>query len=992
MRILCGTILAAVAAAICAADKGAVVANCADCRPETWFHVIGGNASKEGMTADLEALKDAGFGGIQFFHGQWGEAESWDGVAEQIPCLSPKWDDLVRHAADECARLGMTFKMQNCPGWSMSGGPWIAPSNAMRKLVYARRDANVVPDIPIPEEYRDADSDWQDIAYIAFPTLGGDCGHAGRVPLPHEIETNGNVRTFHFEKPVTIRTLELPSPSDLNHAWSYNPDTHVRFEAQTESGWKSVCDVDYPQGCWQDKVPFSIACEDVSAKTWRLTLSALHPIKLPFVRLHSTARLDNWEGKAGHVLRGLMKRPVPRQDAAAYVPRDAVRVVRPGDVLEGNWTVLRVGHVNMKKKNAPAPKEATGWECDKLDPRGIEANFAGYIGRLADGPLAGGKLKGMIVDSWECERQTWTWRMSEWFREANGYDVKTAIPAIFGWVIGSPAETEKILLDWRRTVSGLITKNYYARMAELAHGKGLSVAYETAFGDVIPGDILEYWKYCDTPMCEFWQPYKPEKGGAGHPNFKPVRPCVSAAHLYGKQRVDCESFTSMALTWDENFRTLKEQAVRHFARGVTHLIFHTCTHNPQTDGRVPGTSFGSYIGTPFIRGQTWWPFMRSFTDWTAECCSFLERGKPVVDVLRYLGDDLDHKPDELEYFPEGFKCDYLNADVLFNRLDVKDGRFVLPGGMSYAAIWVPPSVAVAPATRARLGELAVKGGHVVYGTADEAVVGMKPQIVSPSPLLWYHRRDGDADLFFVAADEKGFKGEATFSTQHGEKTLLLDLAPFETRLLDYTPAGLFFSTGLTGFTRLKGERNPVNLVNPVKETASVLLDSWTLSFPSGCGAPERMKLNHLVPWKDLPGVSDEGRAFSGTATYTTNVELKNGECVEGQRVLIDLGEVRDFARVFVNGREVAALWAEPYRCDITAFAKNGSNEIRIEVTSTWFNRLAYDFAQPPEKRKTWTVWNVDGRTPPCLVPDAALRPSGLLGPVRSFLDGKIFSL
>ena len=980
-----------------------VAAEGADCRPETWFHVIGGNASKAGLTADLEALKDAGFGGIQFFHGQWGEAEAWDGVVEQIPCLSPKWDELVTYAADECARLGLSFKMQNCPGWSMSGGPWIAPSNAMRKLVYARRDVGgdmethrlAVPDITIPQEFRDADSDWKDVCYIAFPTPEGECGHAGRVTLPCGaangdvrplvVETNGNVRTFFFDEPATIRTLELPSPSQLNHAWSYNPDTHVLFEAETSEGWRTVCDARYPQGCWQDRVPLSLACEESTARTWRLTLSSPHPVNLPFVRLHSAARLDSWEGKAGHVLRGLLKRPAPRQDAAAHVPRDAVRVVRPGDELANasvssrppcrSWTVLRVGHVNMKKKNAPAPKEATGWECDKLDPRGIEANFVGYIGRLADGPLAGGKLKGMVVDSWECERQTWTWRMPEWFREANGYDVKTILPVVFGWVLDSPAETEEILLDWRRTISSLVTKNYYGRMAELAHAKGLTVAYETAFGDVIPGDILEYWKFCDTPMCEFWQPYSADKGGAGHPNFKPVKPCVSAAHLYGKRRVDCEAFTSMGLTWDEDFRALKEQAARHFARGITHLVFHTYTHNPQTDGRVPGTSFGSYIGTPFIRGQTWWPFMRSFTDWAAECCAFLERGMPVVDVLRYLGDELDHKPDELECFPNGFKNDYLNADVLFNRLDVSDGRFVLPDGMSYAVVWVPDSVMVLPKTRARLESLAAKGGRVVYGSADDAVRGMKPQIVSESPLLWYHRVDGAADCFFAAADEKGFRGEVSFATQHGDRPLSLDLAPFENRLLEFGPASVAASCG-----------SNVPSAPSVPLIPSLTITNWTLSFPSGWGAPESMALASLVPWKDLPDVSEEGRAFSGTATYKADVELKtgNGECAGDEKsgIILDLGEVRDFARVFVNGREVAALWSEPYRCDIAPAVRQGRNEVRVEVTSTWFNRLAYDFTQPPGRRKTWTVWNVGGKPPPCLRPGASLRPYGLIGPVR----------
>ncbi len=337
---------------------------------------------------------------------------------------------------------------------------------------------------------------------------------------------------------------------------------------------------------------------------------------------------------------------------------------------------------------------------------------------------------------------------------------------------------------------------------------------------------------------------------------------------------------------------------------------------------------------------------------------FLERGLPVVDVLRYLGDEVDHKPDELEHFPDGFKCDYLNADVLFNRLDVEDGRFVLPDGMSYAAVWVPDSVLVLPKTRARLDALTIKGGHVVHGSADASVAGLKPQVVADSSLLWYHRIDGDSDCFFVAADEKGFKGEATFSTRHGDNTLSLDLAPFENRLLE-------FSADVAPSAR------------PIAFAQSILLDSWRLSFPQGWGAPERLKLDHLAPWKDLPGVPEEGRSFSGTATYTATICLPAKP--EGA-LRLDLGDVRDFARVFVNGHVVAALWAEPYRCDIASYAKQGVNVIRVDVTSTWFNRLAYDFNQSPEKRKTWTIWTAENV--PCLKPNAALRTSGLMGPVR----------
>ena len=85
-------------------------------RPETWFHLIGGNVAKAGLAADLDAVASAGISGIQLFHGQFGGP--WPGVSPQIPCLSADWDDLIRFAADGCAARGLSFKMQNCPGWS----------------------------------------------------------------------------------------------------------------------------------------------------------------------------------------------------------------------------------------------------------------------------------------------------------------------------------------------------------------------------------------------------------------------------------------------------------------------------------------------------------------------------------------------------------------------------------------------------------------------------------------------------------------------------------------------------------------------------------------------------------------------------------------------------------------------------------------------------------------------------------------------------------
>ena len=145
-------------------------------RPETYVFLIGGNVAKPGITADFEAIKDAGIAGILLFHGQLGNP--WPGVSPQIKCLSKSWDGLMRFVADECQRLGLSLSMHNCPGWAMSGGPWIKPENAMRHLIWSRIDVEggkrvevklptLAPSAPDPRDYRD-------IVVLAFPATAGE--------------------------------------------------------------------------------------------------------------------------------------------------------------------------------------------------------------------------------------------------------------------------------------------------------------------------------------------------------------------------------------------------------------------------------------------------------------------------------------------------------------------------------------------------------------------------------------------------------------------------------------------------------------------------------------------------------------------------------------------------------------------------------------------------------------------------------------------------
>ncbi|MEO3405435.1 glycosyl hydrolase [Mucilaginibacter sp. CAU 1740] len=1031
--------------------------------PETWFHFIGGNVAKEGITADLEAIAGAGTSSITLFHGQFGG--KWPGVDPQITCLSPLWEDAVKHAATEAKRLGLKFSMENCPGWAMSGGPWIKPENAMRELVWSRKDitatkGKIKMQLPMPQPSNEEWRDYKNIAVLAFPRpLGDDTlklasvkrnGDASledlllgkskkAVALNPFTKQHPNWFEVAFAKDVVIRTIQLPSVNSLNTTWAYEPAINIKVQAITPDG-KSVeiLNKDLPQSNFQDDVPLSLACsKDIRAKKFKVIINNKYRMNLSFINFSSAAKENNWETEAAWVLRSVgPSNEQYSQNKKAYVDpitvRDISSFVNDEGVLEwtappGQWTILRVGHVNAGKKNGPAPPEGTGWECDKLSANGANAQFAGYIGRLSgsEGPLKNGLLTGMIMDSWECGSQTWTANMETEFQQRTQYSLRKWLPALMGYVLTDQETTFRFLRDWKGVINDLFTNNFYGRMTALAKKNNLSVSYETSAGDVFPGDIMEYYKFADVPMCEFWQPITP--GFVGSLNFKPIKPCASAARLYGKPRVAAEAFTSFDLTYDEQWQMLKEVANVNMAEGVTHLVYHTYTHNPRTDFLPPGTSFGAHIGTPFLRGETWWKHMPYLNAYFARCGYLLERGKPVSDVLWYLGDEIDHKPDQNAAFLEGFKYDYCNPDALLHRLSVTNGMITTPDGLSYKVLWLPATTHMLPQTLEKLNQL-VRAGAVVIGNApkqlgtlvggknaqqrfsamvksiwgNENSKGMrnvgKGTVIARTPLstalnqlkmtpdvggdsvLWVHRKIEGADWYFVAAPKgKAFKGKLDFRTSGNAE--IWDPVNGSVKPVtgnnenDRTSIDFDLTQGSSCFVVFNhnGKAADAPVTNIV--STQTIGNNWTLEFPDNWGAPRSVQLNELKPWKDID-MPEEGKAFSGTATYTTTFDATGADVANS--FILNLGKVAMIAKGTVNGKDVGTVWSTPYQLDISKALTPGKNTLQVEVTSTWFNRLVYDANQPEEKRKTWTI---DGPSK-----DEQLRTSGLLGPVTLLVE------
>ena len=1026
--------------------------------PEIWVNCLGGNLSKEGIQADLEAIAEGGFSGVQFFFGNRGG--TWPGIDHPILCLSQEWEDFVQYAAQEAKRRGLRFTLQNCPGWAMAGGPWIKPENAMRHLTWTETSIYGGREIKtqlLASPHKNTDwRDYRDLMVLAFPKPLGSTQHllpqhtiSNTPHLPwHECITNGwhpfylppttegqpHWVEITLSQPEVVRTVELSSVQEFSHWFCYEPGVNVKVEAIDEEGDTVVIlHTDMPASNWQDNRPISLTCREARpTRKYRISVNNQHHMRISSLRLMTAARKNNWESEAGWALRNIMyNNEQPEHPKEAYInseeildltsKMDSEGILR-WEAPTGEWTILRIGHINSGMKNAPAPPEATGWECNKFDVNGAEKHFEGYVGRLKEGALQG-LLDGMLLDSWECETQTWTQDMEQEFKNITDYDLRPWIPALMGYIIDTPETTSRFLRDWRETINHLMVHRFYQRMAELGHENGLSVTYETAAGDVFPADIMEYFKYADIPMCEFWQ-HQPEIF-VGSLNFKPIKPTVSAARLYGKPRVGVEAFTSMQLTWDETLRMIKETANKNQIEGATHFAFQAYTHNPLPDILIPGSSYGSDIGTPFLRSQTWWRYMHNFTTYIARTTYLLERGKPVSDFLWYLGDEIDHKPDQLAPFPQGFKYDYCNPDALLHRINVVNSRLTTPEGISYTALWLPNTYRMLPETLEKLVELVEKGATIIgnppqhpatlshpeetqkrFNKAVDTLWGNthkpsirkvgKGQVISHTPLedaivalslqpdvtgtdiQWLHRQTTNADWYYVCPSMgKEFHDTVSFNlqgaveiwdpvtgkitraiaeNQGGRTSVALDLAQGESRFVVFH----------------KGKRHKNTARSASDKAIPLSENNWTITFPKGWGvAPDTLRTTELQAWKDLQ-LSDEGKAFSGTATYTTcfTIAEKNNKT----DYVLDLGTVESIAKVKLNGHLIGTLWTYPYRTDISDYIRKGENTLEIDVTHTWFNRLVYDANQPEAQRKTWTI-----NAPH---PNEALRTSGLLGPVK----------
>jgi hypothetical protein len=749
-------------------------------KPRVWWHWTGGNVTKEGITKDLEWMKRVGIGGAQAADIGMGGGQT---IEKPISFFNPEWFEAIKHAASQADRLGLEMGIFSSSGWSLTGGPWVKPEQAMKKIVWSitevqgpmmfndklqqppsgRGMLNSLRGTPTSAapDGRGAERGgpdaaasavfYRDSAVIAFrtppdetlmkdlkPTVNSSGGQIdGEVLMDDVFSTGARITAdangiawvlYEFPHPIKARAVTLIASGSVPFGAIEVSDDGKNFRPVVElpgavqyrpRGFKTYA---FPETTSRFfRVRMTGAGPSARSSIYQSTPAKAKAYSLNEFIIHTSARVDRWEAKAGFNLcyeyEVVPTPPVPEESVIQL--KDIIdltsKMDKDGnlnwDVPPGKWTILRMGYALTGSMVRAGTTGGAGLEVDKLNAKHVEDYFHGYMDPIKEhlGSLIGKSLLYMVMDSYEAGMQNWTDDMIQQFTHRRGYDPRPYLPVLCGRVVGSADVSDRFLWDFRRTIADLLAEAHYGTMDRMLHQYGMGL-YSEAPGvsmEILEDTLLTKSKV-DIPMGEFWL-------GRMHPApeyYVDVRMAASAAHVYAKQFVAAESFTGGGY---DSPATYKNLADYWFAQGLNRIVFHSSTHQPLDT--KPGNTM---VGTHFNRNITWAEQAGPFLDYISRIQFMLSQGLFVADFAYLLNEGA---PSSQPFWgaglqpqpPEGYDYDTINADVLLNRVTViADGRMVLPDGMSYRVLVLPQIDRIRPELLKKIREL-VLGGVTLIG-------------------------------------------------------------------------------------------------------------------------------------------------------------------------------------------------------------------------------------------------------------------------------------
>jgi hypothetical protein len=1051
-----------------------------EARLRAYWWWLNGCVTREAITRDLEEMKDKGFGGALICDAD-GSAQDGNARAPHGPTfLSPAWRELYRHTLREADRLGLEMSLNIQSGWNL-GGPMVTPNDAAKKLVWSENIVNGPNPTPARlSQAKARDGYYRDLFVVAFPlaaappppALAASSAQEDHAPA---LAADANADTFWVSgsiEPGEGPTPQKPQWLELTYAApvpvagcrirgrpGYGPRrgeiqcapdgrtfaTVARFESRSNLAAVTFAPVTARavrvvlHGADDPRFPESPRNVQVSE------VEVLGPPTAPAARLP----IRNWQEKALHKTLHfsapdttplLTDHPVSpgEEDCTPAAVLDLTsRLQADGtlawDAPPGRWQVLRFGCTIGDHSRVSTCSE--GWEGYALDPldRGAFRRYWDAVVEplIADaGPLAGTALRYLHTDSWEVEAINWTPTLREEFKKRRGYDLLPWLPVLAGRIVGDRRASNGFLHDFRKTIGDLAVDNHFRPFKEWASQHRLLIHPESGGPHAVPIDAQRCLGINDAPMSEFWA--WSWRHRVGDPARYFVKQPASAAHTMGRRLVLAEGFTTIGPHWQETlWDNLKPSFDQACTEGLNLLVWHAFVCSPAEQG-LPGVQY--FAGTHLNPNVTWWSRSAPFFAYLNRCQALLQQGHFVADVCHYYGDHVPNfaqlkASDPARVLP-GYDYDVIAEEALLARAAVRDGRLVLPDGMSYRMLSLPDQRAISLPVLRKLRQLVEEGltlvgprpteatGLAGQPAADQEVRALAAQLwgepsglhsvgkgrVSSAPaarellradqvppdfswqgddganLHYIHRATPEADIYFVAnRTNQSTRFEARFRVQGRQPELWDPLtglrrpaSHFEqdaslTRVpMELPPYGSMFVVFRAPLVR------PSVTGSPFIEwsDALALTNAWRVRFDPAAGGPESATFTQLTNWKDHPDARI--RYYAGTATYECEFACA---LPPGKRYALDLGRLRELAEVRLNGQPLGIVWTPPFRVDATGALRAGSNRLEVDVVNFWPNRLIGDQFLPEAERRTRT--NIRK-----LTRETALMDAGLLGPVR----------
>lgn len=878
--------------------------------PYTLWQWVNGCVTKEGITYDLEAYKKVGIKNVQQFLIGGSEADITD---PDILVLGDKWNDLMRFSLDECKRLGMDFGTHNCPGWSSSGAPGLSLDYSMQKLVWTKTpvSAQNATSRAIPKPTIDTVWNYyKDICVIAVPkddsivdisTLiviidGLDKDGKLKKALPQgewEVVRFGHTFTGHknLTAPVSGQGFEVDKMSRkaLDAFWELYPAKLIEMAGEHVGTTFKRFEIDSYEAGYQDWTP-EMPSEFKHRRGYEL---------FPWLATMAGYTVDS-------------------KDATARFKADWQRTIN--DLFADNY---------YQYLNELTHKAGMDFLCE---PYGTgKKNF--------DETAIRGIGDIVMCEFWT-KPATWGWETL--------LPIASNVHVNGTKIVGAEAFTGQPQFAWQTDLADLKATGDIA----FCEGVNLFIVHAAAhqpWPQVKPGMTMGWWGTQFGPSQTWW-----EHGAAQWVQYVTRCQLLLQKGLFVGDLCYLQLYRQKHTSIPEGYKadvcSEKELLTRFSVQnntlvlpdGMSYKVLvlpNRCRMEPALARKIESlvNEGAIVIGNGFIGSQG----LANCTENDAEVRTISERlfgdfrAKDAVEKgIRKVGKGKVY----CGYSPqEALTAEQIEKDVTLPDNEKEIG-WIHRNDSNKHYYFISNYSAVNKSCRISF-----------------RISGLQPEIWNPvtgqvnKAMVW--EKDGDKTTVTLHLEPHGscfvvFRNKATNGKAFKTLSINGQMADISTHLLlvNDKPHLVLHQKGVYELT----DQND-NIITKTQPSAPVkipLNDHWDVRFQENRGAPAVAHFDALISW---PLHTNTGiKYFSGKARYTKSFELKKEHVASSKRLFIDLGQVKNSATIYVNGKEVAVLWKTPFAADITDYCKAGNNVLEVDVTNLWPNRIIGDKSEPDD--------------------------------------------